>query len=201
MPDPDSAPRYGILGGTFDPIHQGHLSLATQIRSKLSLDKVLFVPAFHHPFKNPVIIASFENRHRMIELAIAGQDCFQLSDIERSGQLSGCTIDTVRALKATFERVEWLFIIGSDNLAEVAGWRDFETLQSEIRFAVGARPGRPLELPEGYDPSRFELVPIDEVDLSASGIRDRLKRGEARDLHKLVPPSVADYIKERGLYS
>ncbi len=201
MPAPESAVRYGILGGTFDPVHFGHLSLARQIMSKLNLDQVLFVPAYQHPFKITKIVASYADRFHMLELALSDHANFQLSDIERSNQLSGYTIDTVRALKAEFSDAELFFIIGADNLREISKWRESGSLQSEVRFAVGARPGMPLKISKELDRDRFELVQIDEVNMSASEIRAIVESGRGEELSRLVPASVASFIRERGLYS
>jgi len=186
--------KIGILGGTFNPIHIGHLILAEEIREKLLLDKVIFVPANLPPHKDNKDIISPADRYRMIRMAIRGNRHFAVSDteIKRSGR--SYTIDTIRQFKKGFPEDELYFITGSDLLNYLEEWKDLSEIIKMVRFVVATRPGYPLE----KIPSYISTVAIRAVDVSAFEIRQAVKNDTS--FRYLVPEAVFRYINHKGLY-
>ncbi len=193
--------RWGILGGTFDPVHLGHLTLARELQRFKRLDGVLFVPSVSHPFKGGQCQASFAQRVDMLRLAVAGYEPFQVSQIEQEQHLSGYTVDTVRALKRLYPRTDFYFLMGADLLADMEKWYHPDQLLREVTLLVGSRPGHELRLPAGFPPERVELVPSRLIGLSSTMVRARIKdRADSDELDRLVPAAVRRYIQEKGLY-
>lgn len=186
--------KIGLLGGTFNPVHFGHLILAEEAREKLGLGKVVFVPAYLPPHKlNSEIITSFE-RLRMVRLAIKGNKFFSVSDIEIKRKGRSYTIDTIREFSRLHPKDELYFIIGSDLLTYLEEWKDLPEIVSMVRFVVATRPGYPLE----KIPSYITTLPIRAIDISGFEIRQRVKEG--RSYRYLVPENVFDYLNKKGLY-
>jgi nicotinate-nucleotide adenylyltransferase len=196
--------RLGILGGTFDPIHHGHLVAAEEALYQASLDRVLFVPAGAPPHKPTRPISAADHRLRMIELAIAGKAHFAISrvDVDRSGPCY--TVDTLALL-----RREWgsgptlFFIVGADSLAEMATWYQPQRLIELCELVVVERPGSEIDLEqvEGQLPGisgRLHRVRMPRLQISSSDLRARRRAG--RSISYLVPPAVEAYILEHGLY-
>jgi len=195
---PEPGERWGILGGSFDPVHLGHTNLAGQVKEHAKLNGVLFVPSYNHPFK-PTPAASFDERVEMLQLAIEPHDSFVVSDIERARNLSGFTLDMVQMVKKQFEDVSFYFIIGEDNVRDLIRWHRPEELVAEIPFLVGNRPPHEaLSLPEELPADRIVMIPIEMIDISSTEIRKRIKMGES--VADLVTPEVYDYIVGKGLY-
>ena len=195
----------GVLGGTFDPIHIGHLILAEEVRARLNLAEILFVAAGQPWLKVDSPILPAEHRVEMVRLAIADKPCFKLStmEIERAGPTY--TVDTIAELKAQFgTEDELFFILGWDNLAELPRWRQPSRLIAMCRLVAVPRPGYPLsdlKALEAVIPGLSKrLIVLDrpEIDISASGIRDRVAQGLS--IRHLVPEPVERYIKEHKLY-
>ncbi len=186
--------RIGILGGTFNPVHTGHLILAEEVREKLGLDKVVFVPTFLAPHKDNSGLAEASDRFRMIELAIKGNPYFAVSDIEIKRKGRSYTIDTVKEFKKLYGRDELYFITGSDLLTYLGEWKDLDEIIKIVKFVVATRPGYPLE----KIPSYIQTIAIRAVDISAFEIRQAVR--ENRSFRYLVPESVFGYIKKAGLY-
>lgn len=186
--------KIGILGGTFNPVHMGHLILAEEVREKLSFERIIFVPANLPPHKAMTDVAPAAARFAMIQRAIAENPCLSVSDLEikRSGR--SYTIDTVREFKAVYPADDLYFITGSDLLNYLDGWKDLREIIGMVHFVVATRPGYPLE----EIPAEIETVPIRAVDISAFEIRERVKGGKS--FRYLVPRPVYDYIIEKGLY-
>ncbi len=198
---PDQGGAWGVLGGTFDPVHEGHLALADQIRVRLPLVGVLLVPSWKHPFKKGTCEASYEHRAAMLQLAVERYEGIQTSQIEKEEGLSGFTLDTVRALKRRWPRADWHFIIGSDNLQELPSWHHTEELLEEVTLIVGTRYGHDLTIPGGYPQERFRLINTEIVDVSSSELRTRLKSGTEHPMVKaVIPERVRQYIENHGLY-
>jgi nicotinate-nucleotide adenylyltransferase len=188
--------RIGILGGTFNPVHNGHLSMAAGALKELALDQVLWVPTRIPPHKEVADRVSAEDRARMVELAIQGHPAFQLSRVELEREAPSYTIDTLLQLKKEHPSSEtkWFFLVGSDAAKELAHWRRWEELRGLTQFVVIPRPGHPaVSLPQGVIG-----IPVAPPDISASEIRDRIRQG--RSIEGLVPGPVARYIEEKGLY-
>ena len=195
----------GVLGGTFDPIHMGHLVVAEEVRARLNLAEVLFVPARQRPLKTDSPVLSAEHRVQMVRLAIADKPYFKLStmEIERPGV--SYTVDTIAELQGQLGGGDELFfILGWDSLAEFPRWKEPSRLIKMCRLVAVPRPGSPppqLKSLEALIPGlsqRVTLMDKPEIDISASGIRSRLAQGLS--IHHLVPEPVEEYIKEHRLY-
>ena len=198
---PDVAGRWGILGGTFDPVHNGHLNLATQVAANKSLDGILLIPSFRHPFKDDCR-ATFEQRMKMLKLATAGQEGLMVSDLEKEANLSGYTIDSIMAIKTRYPKANWSFIIGEDNVQELQSWRSPDIILEEVHVLVGQRPPHVSgDLLKRFPADRLEMVAIDMVDVSSTDVRALLTSGASSEsLLDLMPEAVIEYIVEQGLY-
>ena len=186
--------RIGLLGGTFNPIHVGHLILAEEAREKLGLDKVIFVPAFLPPHKDNSDIAKASDRLTMVKLAIAGNRNLLASDIEIKRDGRSYTIDTIREFKTKYPEDELYFIIGSDLLKYLDEWKDLGDIIKMVKFIVATRPGYPLE----KIPSYIKTMEIRAVDISAFEIRGKIK--EDKSFRYLIPERVFNYINKKRLY-
>jgi nicotinate-nucleotide adenylyltransferase len=199
------APRLGILGGTFDPIHLGHLILAQAAAEHLGLDRVLFVPAGLQPLKRDRPHTPAPHRVRMVELAIADNPRFALSraDVDHPGP--SYTVETLDRLRAAWgPQAAFWFIIGLDSLASLRAWRDPAGLLARTRLAVADRPGVAIDLPAltaalPQLPARLDWIPAPLIAISASDLRARAAAG--RSLRYLVPDAVAAYIADHHLYT
>lgn len=198
--------RLGVMGGTFDPIHVGHLIAAECAREALALDEVIFVPAGDPPHKESDHVTPAEYRYTMTLLATVTNPHFSVSRIEVDRRGKSFTVDTIEALQAQLPAgTEVYFILGSDSMADVPNWHRPDRLLSLCRFIVVGRPGwdrRTVEESLGplYAPHRERIHSIDipEVSVSSSDIRARVRTG--RSIRYLTPDLVAQYIEERGLY-
>lgn len=201
MPVPEPGQRWGILGGTFDPVHNGHLTLARQVAQLEALAGVLLIPAHTHPFKGGPLLADYGHRLRMLELAIENDNDLLICEIEKEESLPGYTLDTIRALKKRFRGIEFYFIIGLDNLNRIAEWRSPAEILDEVHLLVGSRPGSDWQLPLDLPHNRIRYVHSDEVRVSSTEIREAVRLGQpASFLASLVPERVLRYINENGLY-
>lgn len=188
--------RIGLLGGTFDPIHVGHLAIADQAFDELRLEAVLFVPA-GRPWQKAAV-ASAEDRCAMVQLAVAGRPGFRVSRVEVDRDGPTYTVDTLRALHAQDPDVEWWFLTGADALAGLDSWHEPDEVMRLAKFAVAARPGATVTEELSVRGLPVTVLDVDEFDIASTDIRERLGRGEAID--GLVPPEVEAYIRAHGLY-
>ena len=195
----------GVLGGTFDPIHIGHLALAEEVRGRLGLAEVLFVPAGQPYLKASTPISAAEHRLQIVRLAIAGRSYFTLStmEIERTGPTY--TVDTIAELKSRLDDEDELyFILGWDTLDELPKWHEPGRLISLCRLVAVPRVGCPVPDLGSLDKAipglsgRVIMLDKPEIGISASVIRERVARGLS--IKHLVPEAVAKYIREQGLY-
>lgn len=186
--------KIGILGGTFNPIHIGHLILAQEAREKLGLDRVIFVPAYLPPHKDNSDIAPASTRFMMLKLAIKNNRYFFVSDIEIKRDGRSYTIDTIKEFKEKYPRDELYFIIGSDLLKYLDDWKDLKEVIKIVKFIVVTRPGYPLE----KIPSYIETLAIRAVDVSAYEIRKCIKQDKS--FRYIVPEVIYNYINKKGLY-
>ena len=182
--------RIGILGGSFDPIHHGHLILARAAKEDLGLDRVLFIPANKSPHKTGSRPATAEDRLKMVEMAIAGEEGFGASDVELRRPAPSYTVDTLRELRAGHPKDELVLLIGADNAATFDKWREPEESRSLAQIAVLERAGASASHPW---PVVRRLI-----DISSTDIRARAAAG--RSIRYLTPDSVCDYIASRSLY-
>lgn len=186
--------KIGILGGTFNPIHIGHLILAEEAREKLGLDKVIFVPTYLPPHKDNSDIAAALHRLRMLELALKSNKLFCVSDIEIKRNGRSYTIDTIKEFKEKYPKDDLYFIIGSDLLKYLDEWKDLSEILKMVKFIVATRPGYPLE----KIPSYIKTLPIRAVDISAFEVRSCIK--ENKSFRYLVADAVFNYIVKKRLY-
>jgi nicotinate-nucleotide adenylyltransferase len=184
--------RLALFGGTFDPIHNAHLTVAREAADQFHLDQVWFIPAAHPPHKSDQTGATYEDRFRMTELACQADQRFVASRLE-SREEKSYSIDTIERVRALGEQP--YFIIGADAFAEITTWHRWEDLIRQTEFIVVTRPGHHYAAPPGARVHRLETVALP---ISSSEIRRKLASGEVpRDL----PPAVTSYILEHGLYS
>jgi len=196
----------GILGGTFDPIHNGHLVVAEEVRARLNLAEILFVPAGQPQLKANSPVASAEHRVQMVRLGIAAKSYLKLStvEIERTGPTY--TVDTVAELQGQLGVSNNLFfILGWDSLAELPQWKEPSRLARLCQLVVVPRPGYPLPDLKALETSipgisqRVIFLDKPEIDISASVIRNRVAQGLS--VRHLVPESVDRYIQKNRLYT
>lgn len=193
-PDRLMRPRLAIFGGTFDPIHSAHLTVAREAVVQYGLSSVLFVVAARPPHKLGAVEVSFEHRMRMVEIACARTPEFVPSRIEEFDEVS-YSIQTIQRVKATAgpDAVVY-FLIGADAFAEIQTWHRWSDVVREVSFIVVTRPGHHYEAPPGSTVFRLETVALP---ISSSALRARLAAGEQP---AEIPAPVMDYIKHHGLY-
>ena len=199
------ARRVGILGGTFDPPHIGHLWLATLAADSLGLGHVLLMPAARPPHKSRRAISNAADRVMMTRLAISGDPGLDLSLVEMERPGPSYTVDSLAQLRAHLgEEVGLVLIMASDSFAEIDTWREPDRLLQLAEWAIGPRPGTPMPDPralrERFGPAaaRIHLLEGPSLDLSSSDIRGRVAGG--RPIRYLVPRAVEELITARGLY-
>jgi nicotinate-nucleotide adenylyltransferase len=186
--------KLAIFGGTFNPIHSAHLTIARQAREQFSLDKVLFVPAANPPHKSGTKMAPYADRLRMVGLACEGIEGLVASDIERGNGIS-YSIGTIEKLRASIRPEDDLyFLIGADAFAEIRTWRRWEDVIAAVTFLVVTRPGHTYAAPDGAKVERLDTL---SLPVSSSAIRDQLAAGGAP---RELPPAVLAYIREHHLY-
>jgi nicotinate-nucleotide adenylyltransferase len=182
--------KIGIFGGTFDPIHLGHVLLARDALEQLPLDSLLFIPAARSPHKLGQQAAAPDLRAEMIRAAIEGEPRFCLDELELARPAPSYSVDTIETLKRREPDAEFVFLIGEDNVARLPSWHRFAELQKMVQFVVLDRSG--LKSEHAYPAIRRH------VDISATDIRNRVARGQS--IRYLVPPAVEQIIRERQLY-
>lgn len=192
--------RVGVMGGTFDPIHHGHLVAASEVQAWFDLDEVIFVPTGDPWQKSDRQVSPAEHRYLMTVIATAANPLFNVSrvDIDRNGPTY--TIDTLRDLGAVMPDADLYFITGADALANIFTWRDVDELFSLAQFVGCTRPGYEMEMKslEGLPEDRVTLVEIPALAISSTDCRNRKERGEP--VWYLVPDGVVQYIAKHDLY-
>lgn len=198
--------KIGVFGGTFDPIHTGHLILAEQAREESGLDEIIFMPAKHSPYKVFKRTTPGEDRYKMVALAIEDNETFKVSDLELNGPEISYTVDTLDKLRELHEPDDILyFICGTDAFMGMSGWKNRERLLDEYRIVVGTRPGYMekeiddaiLQLTENYG-ANIKKVAMPKLEISSTDIKKRLEKDTS--IRYLVPDKVLAYIKEKQLY-
>lgn len=198
--------RIGLMGGTFDPIHYGHLVTAEEIRAKFELERVIFIPAGHPPHKVKRHVSDQEHRYLMTFLATAPNPFFEVSRIEIDRPGPTYTIDTVRQFKDTYgDDYEFYFITGADAVLEILDWKDAEQLLGLCEFIAATRPGfnnKDIKAQLEHIALRYNKqiysVEVPSLAISSTDIRQRIREG--RPIKYLLPESVEYYIKKCGLY-
>jgi nicotinate-nucleotide adenylyltransferase len=211
----------GLFGGTFDPIHLGHLRAAAEVRRRARLDRILLMPSYLPPHKKPGAVASAVDRLRMVELACRGRAGFEVSSIEVDAREKSYSIVTLRKLRAISPEARLFFILGVDAFLDIGTWREYLRVLEECFFIVMGRPGFELDrardvlggrLRDSIGPlatgvgaagqlppqTRVFLLPIRALDISSTAIREKARRGDS--LEGLVPPAVEAYIGKHKLY-
>lgn len=200
-----TAHRVGIMGGTFDPVHDGHLIAARQVADALDLEQILFSPVSLPWHKTAEGLSSAEDRIAMLNLALEGIPDFSVVtvDVDRGGDTY--TIDTLSdlaeeaAVESPGVEFEWFFIGGADAIAGLAGWKEPERLLQRAHFIAVTRPGFDFIRPEIVGAERIHALAIDAADISSTRVREAAAEGAS--LRGLVPASVEEYIHDHGLYS
>ncbi len=196
--------RVGIFGGTFDPVHQGHMIVAEQVMNELHLDHVVFVPGGIPPHKDASSVrANAEDRFAMVKVAVAGNAKFSVDRVEVDAGRPMHSVETVSIFKERSPEDEWFFITGADEVANLLAWKEPDRLLEQVVMVAATRPG--------YDLSRLDhleaalrnfdrIFPVEctRVDISATGIRRRMLQGKS--IRYLVPEGVYEIIEQRRLY-
>ncbi|HET9016648.1 MAG TPA: nicotinate-nucleotide adenylyltransferase [Thermomicrobiaceae bacterium] len=199
----DRASRLGIFGGTFDPIHLGHLIIATELADRLELERVLFLPAARPPHKTDVEISPDVDRATMVELAVAGQPRFGVSYVDLARPGLSYTADSLATLGATHPDMDLYFLMGQDSLRDLPTWHDPNRIARQAMLGVALRPSVTVDVeaivrsvPEAA--GRIALVGVPLIQIASRVIRERVRAG--RPISYQVTPAVERYINRRGLY-
>jgi len=207
--DKKQGQKIGIMGGTFNPIHSGHLVTAQEALSQFNLDRVIFIPTGNPPHKDKQEIADSEDRYIMAVIATSSNSNFFVSRMEIERKKKSYTIDTVRQLKKKYGRKSSLyFVTGADAILEILTWKNTDEIISLCKFIAATRPGYDITRIEDLRKKLFSsdeesykkiyIMEIPALSISSTDIRNRLKSG--RPIDYLVPEGVSNYILKHGLY-
>jgi len=209
----------GLLGGTFDPVHNGHLQLAEKVLNEYRLEKILFIPAARPPHKSSTVITDIEHRLVMLRSALAGESRYEVSEIELGRPEPSYTFDTLQRLQEqSGGNVTYHFIIGHDAFLEIETWYRWQKVIASSHFIIAVRPGYPFDgieellLRNGFEPahpdhkiwvhsetaSRIRIMSRNIVDISSTKIRNRI--ANTQPWLSFVPGKVGQYISNTGLY-
>ncbi len=212
--------RLGLFGGTFNPVHLGHLKVAREVEKRLALDKILFIPSYLPPHKASREIAPPEDRLEMVKLAVKPFPRFEASAVEIESSGPSYSIITVEKIKKLYPGAEVFFLVGIDAFLEIKTWKEYPKLLSSCSFVVVSRPGfslrqaaKAVDLPwrtrlRRLNAKRFNplaesgplifMLPIKAIDVSSTEVRRRIHQREP--ISRLVPPAVEKYIQRKNLY-
>ncbi|MCP4653966.1 MAG: nicotinate (nicotinamide) nucleotide adenylyltransferase [bacterium] len=200
--------RVGLFGGSFDPIHCGHLRPVQQAREALELEEVIYLPTARPPHKARREFAPAHARYTMVELALLGEEGLFASPFEMSLDRMTYTVDTVEHFRRRRPDAQWVLLIGGDSLAELMSWREWQRIVEMVELAVLVRPGwesdalvegLPAELRDALAAGRLRLMPNDPLPISSTDLRRRLAAGEEIS-PAVVPRLVLDYVRKYELY-
>lgn len=198
--------KIGIMGGTFNPIHHGHLILAQTAFEQFGLDQILFMPNKNPYYKKLTHIVTEEHRSDMVKLAIADNDAFAFSDVELHREGNTYTVDTLRILTKENPDTEYYFIMGADSLYQFESWKEASEILKMATLLVATRDavsihnieGQIEYLEEKYEDVKIYCLTAPSLEISSSSLRNWVRKG--RSIRYLVPEKVANYIKDNGLY-
>ncbi len=192
--------KIGLLGGTFDPIHNGHLIISEYLRDELSLDEIWFIPAKIHPLKNNLNITPQSDRLKMLTLAIENNSHFSVSDVEIKREGVSYTSDTLDELLEKHRHIKpiFYFMIGMDNVNELKKWKNPHEILKKCKLVAFGRPGfTPDESATEFLP-QIQFVHVPLLEISSTFVRDRIQNGHS--VRYLIPESVDRYIQKKQLY-
>lgn len=190
--------KVGVYGGTFDPVHIGHLILAETVREKLDLDEVWFIPAYQNPLKADAPVTPTKSRLEMLRFAIAGNAAFKLQEMEIKRKEPSFTCDTLQRIREAQPEVELHLLIGADSLSDFPRWKSPDLILDLAKLVVVNRGLEQPEIPTGIDPERVCLLDMPAIEVSASDIRRRRREGSS--IRYLTPRSVELFINANQLY-
>jgi nicotinate-nucleotide adenylyltransferase len=190
--------RIGVMGGTFDPIHHGHLSAANEVRHRCGLEEVVFVPTGQPWQKAHRVVSASEDRYLMTVIATASNPRFSVSRVEIDRDGPTYTVETLRELRTTYPDAELFFITGSDALAQIVSWRDADDLFDLAHFVGVNRPGYAAADLTSFPEGAVTLLEVPALAISSSDLRERVAAGQP--VHYLAPDGVVQYIRKRNLY-
>lgn len=196
--------KIGIMGGTFDPIHFGHLVIAEAVLTEYMLDKILFIPSANPPHKQNSCVTAAYDRYTMTVLATISNPHFFVSDLELRRSGPSYTIDTLKSLVKLYgPQTEFYFITGADAVQELPTWKNIYELLDLCSFVAAARPGCPTTIENivnyfGEKGHRIRQLTVPELQISSTDIRERIKLGKS--IKYIVPESVESYLRKRNLY-
>ncbi len=185
--------KTGILGGTFDPPHNAHYEIAQRAVNQYNLDRVIFIPT-GNPWQKD-IKTSYEHRYKMTKLLINNNPLFELSDIEKSVNEPSYTVDTLK--KLNIEKEDMFFVLGADIAISIDTWKDYKEIYLLTNFLVAPRDEVTNEKLQKEFPFEFNLIEGDNLDISSTGIRNKIKNNES--IEGKLPPNIQNYIKEKEI--
>lgn len=198
--------KKAIFGGTFDPIHIGHLHVAYEAVYKLNLDSVIFVPAGNPPHKRKKYVTDSKIRYNIVDIAIKDEDKFEISDYELKKQGMSYTYETIEYFKNKEKDTQWFFISGMDCLMEIESWKNVNIILNNVCFVAFSRIGYNINDVKKYKKYLEErycaniiLLDIPIIDISSTYIREKIKYGQ--EVKYLIPHKAYRYIKDMGLYN
>ena len=194
--DPSQGSTWGILGGSFNPVHVGHLIIAESVLNSIEADGMIFVPARSHPFKTDSYLANYQDRVEMTRLAIAGNNRFRLEEAPAGSKY---TIDQIEYLRGKYPTAVFFLVLGSDIVDEFSSWYKYKKIEETLKIIVAARPGYNIEGENRDAIKSAEYVMIPQYDVSSSDIRERIRSGMS--IKYMVPGAVENYLAEKRIYA
>jgi len=192
--------KIGLFGGTFDPVHNGHLIIAEFLRDELGLDEIWFIPAKIHPLKNNQEIIPASHRLKMLELAVAGNHRFRVNDVELKREGVSYTIDTLNELMQRYRDISPRFylFIGMDNVNDLYRWREPHQVLKKSQVVAFGRPGFKPDVKAKEFLPKIKFIHVPLLEISSTFIRERIRNG--RSVRYLIPDEVNEYIVRNNLY-